>query len=74
MHTDKGRRRAIGKAVRAAARDARLSRGKYLIIRTDPETHHALKLRALEEGTSVQRLVAGAVARLLARPARGGRP
>lgn len=39
---------------------------KYLIIRVDPETHRALKLRALEEETSVQRLVEGAVARLLA--------
>ncbi len=38
---------------------------KYLIIRVDPATHRALKLRALELDTSIQRLVASAIARLL---------
>ena len=48
----------------------REGREKYLIIRVDPETHRALKLRAVVEGTSVQRLVAGAIAKHLPTPKR----
>jgi predicted HicB family RNase H-like nuclease len=48
---------------------------KYVIIRVDPETHRALKLRAVQEGTSVQRLAEAALVKIAGRrEAKGGRP
>ena len=48
---------------------------KYLIIRVDPETHRALKQRALDEDTSVQRLAEAALVKLaVRRESKGGRP
>jgi predicted HicB family RNase H-like nuclease len=48
---------------------------KYLIIRVDPETHRALKLRAVTEGTSMQRLAEAALVKIaVRRESKGGRP
>jgi predicted HicB family RNase H-like nuclease len=43
---------------------------KYLIVRVDTETHRALKVKAAQEGTSVQRIAKAALMKVIAKRGR----